>query len=56
MTDLVQLLIALVIIGAVLYIVTLLPIDATIKRIIQVIAIVLVVIWALKELLPMVLR
>lgn len=47
--DLVSLLIALVVIGAILYVITLLPIDATIKRIIQVIAIVAVLIWLLRE-------
>jgi hypothetical protein len=50
---LVQLLIALIVIGALLYIVELLPIDATFRRIVQVIAIVAAVIWALKALLPM---
>ncbi len=48
-----QLLIALIIIGAVLYIVQLLPIDGTIKKVIQVIAIVLILIWAIKILWPM---
>lgn len=47
--SLVTLLIALIVIGAVLYIVTLLPIDATIKRIIQVVAIVALVIWLLQH-------
>lgn len=51
--DLVSILIALVIIGAVLYILQLLPIDGTIKRVIQVIAIVVVIVWALRVLLPM---
>ena len=44
-----QLLMALIVIGAVLYIVTLLPIDATIKKIIQVVAIVFIVIWLLRN-------
>ncbi len=48
-----QLLIALVIIGAVLYIIQLLQIDDTVKKIIIVIAIVFVVIWAIRILLPM---
>jgi hypothetical protein len=48
-----ELLIALIIIGAALYLLQLLPIDGTIKRIIQVIVIVALVIWALKMLLPM---
>ncbi len=51
--SLVSLLIALIVIGAILYIVGMLPIDATIKRVIQVIAIVLLAIWAIKTLLPM---
>jgi hypothetical protein len=50
--SLIALLIALIVIGAVLYIVTLLPIDATIKRVIQVIAIVAVVIWLLERVGP----
>lgn len=49
----VQFLIALVILGAILYIINLLPIDATVKRIIQVIAIVFIVIYAIRVLLPM---
>lgn len=47
-----ELLIVLIIFGAVLYIVNLLPIDGTVKRIIQVIAIVLICIWALRLLAP----
>lgn len=46
-------LIALVIIGAALYLLQLVPIDATIKQIIQVIVIVVLVIYAIKLLLPM---
>lgn len=48
----ISLLIALIILGALLYVLTLLPIDATIKRIIQVIAIVAVVIWLLRAFAP----
>jgi hypothetical protein len=43
-----SLLVALVILGAVLYIISLLPIDATIKRIIHVVAILLVVLYILQ--------
>lgn len=50
--SLVSLLIALIVIGAVLYVVSLLPIDATIKRIIQVVAIVAIVIWLLQQFAP----
>lgn len=50
--SIVSLVVALIIIGAVLYIVGLLPIDATIKRVIQVIAIVILAIWAIRALLP----
>jgi hypothetical protein len=49
----IQFLIVLVILGAALYIISLLPIDATIKQIIQVIAVVAVVVYALKTLLPL---
>lgn len=48
-----QFLIALVIVGAALYLLQLVPIDGTIKRIIQVIVIVFLVIWAIRVLLPM---
>lgn len=49
----IELLIALIVIGAVLYVVSILPIDGTIKTIIQVIAVVLIAIWALRHLLPL---
>ena len=49
---LIQLLIVLIVFGAVLYIVGLLPIDATVKRIIQVVAIVALVIWLLQRFAP----
>lgn len=45
----IELLIMLIIIGAVLYVVSLLPIDATIKQIIYVIAIVAIAIYALRN-------
>lgn len=51
--DLLQVLVALVVFGAALYIVGLLPIDATIKRVIQVVAILALVIWVLRLLWPM---
>lgn len=47
--DIVALLIALIVIGAILYCITLLPIDATIKRVIQVVAIVAVLVWLLRQ-------
>ena len=47
MTTLVQLVIALVILGAILYILSLLPIDGTVKRIINVIVVVVLVVWLL---------
>lgn len=43
--SLVSLLVVLIVLGAVLYIVGLLPIDGTVKRIINVVAIVAVVLW-----------
>lgn len=48
----IEFLIALVIVGALLYLLQFLPIDATIKRVIQVVVIVFVCIWAIKALLP----
>jgi membrane protein implicated in regulation of membrane protease activity len=50
--DLVSLLVMLIIVGAVLYIVSLLPIDPTIKKVIQVVAIVAIAIWVLREFVP----
>lgn len=49
---LISLLVALIIVGAILYVVTLLPIDNTVKRIIQVVAIVAIVIWLLQRFAP----
>jgi len=46
----ISLLITLIVIGAVLYLIGLLPIDATIKQIIYVLAVVLVLIWLLRNL------
>lgn len=46
----IELLIALIIVGAVLYVVSLLPINGTIKQIIYVVAIVLVAIYILRNL------
>lgn len=48
-----EFIIALVIIGAVLYVLKLVPIDETIKTIIQIVVVVFLVIWAAKILLPM---
>jgi hypothetical protein len=50
--DLVQLLIVLIVFGAVIYIAGLLPIDGTVKTIIKVIAIVALVIWLLRTFAP----
>jgi ABC-type siderophore export system fused ATPase/permease subunit len=46
----IQILIILVVIGVVLYLVSLIPMDATIKKIIYVLAILFVVIWLLQAL------
>lgn len=51
--DLLQLAIACIVVGAILYILNLLPIDATLKTIAYVIVIVLVAIYALRILAPM---
>lgn len=49
---LVEILIMLVIVGAVLYVAQLLPIDATIKRIIQIVVVVAVIIYLLRLVAP----
>lgn len=43
-----ELLITLIILGLILYVVSLLPIDATIKQIIRAVAIVFILIWILQ--------
>ena len=50
---LLSIIIALIIVGAVLYLLPRLPLDATIKSIIQVIVIVVLVIWLLRVFWPM---
>lgn len=45
----VELLIALIIVGAALYLLNFVPIDGTVKRIIQVVIIVAIIIWLLKH-------
>ena len=50
---LLQLIVALIVVGALLYLLQLVPIDATVKKVIQVIVIVFLVIWALKVFWPM---
>lgn len=50
--DLAQILIALIVVGAVLYIVSLLPLDSTIKNIINVIAVVVLAVWLIRAFVP----
>lgn len=50
--DIVSIIIALIVAGAVVYLADVLPIDATFKTIIKVIAIVAVVIWLLRAFAP----
>lgn len=52
MSSLTTILIALIVVGAVVYVANLLPIDATFKRIIQVVAIIALVIWLLRAFMP----
>jgi hypothetical protein len=47
---LIQLVIALIIVGVVLYLVTLIPLDPVIKKVIQVVVIAAIVIWLLQML------
>lgn len=51
--DLFSLIIALIIVGLILYLLNMLPIDATIKQIIHVVVIVVVIIWLLSMVLPL---
>lgn len=50
--DIVSILVVLIVVGAILYLADLLPIDATVKTIIRVIAIVAVLIWLLQAFVP----
>lgn len=50
--DLVSLLILLIVVGAVLYVISLLPIDGTIKTIAYVITVVVLAIYVLRALAP----
>jgi len=50
--SLVSLSIVLLIFGAILYLVSLAPIDGTIKRVIHVIALLFLIIWVLRALAP----
>lgn len=49
---LIQIIILLIVVGAILYIVDILPLDGTVKRIAQVVAVVVLAIYLLKLLLP----
>ncbi len=53
MAELTTLLIALIIVGALLYLVSILPIDGTIKTVIYVIAVVALAIYLIRNFLPM---
>jgi len=50
--SLVTILIALIIVGALIYLADLLPIDGTVKTVIKVVAIVAIVIWMLRAFAP----
>ncbi len=50
--DLVSILIALIVLGGLIYIVGILPIDATIKTIIKVVAVLVIAIYLLRLLAP----
>lgn len=48
--SLVSLIVVLVIVGVALYLVSLIPMDATVKKIINILVILFLVIWALQQL------
>lgn len=48
----ITLLVTLVVIGFILYLIQLAPLDATIKRIIQAVALLIVILWVLRSFLP----
>lgn len=50
--DLVSIIIALILVGAIVYIAGILPIDSTFKTIIKVVAIIALAIWLLRALAP----
>lgn len=47
---LIGLLVFLIVVGLILYVVGLLPIDATIKRVIQIVVLLIVILWLLEAL------
>jgi hypothetical protein len=47
-----SILLVLIVVGVCLYLLNLIPMDATIKRIVQVVAMLLVVVWILRVLFP----
>lgn len=49
----IQLLVSLIVIGLLLYVVNLLPLDPVVKKIIQAVAICLIVIWLIYAFFPM---
>ena len=53
LASLIRLFVVLLVFGGALYLVEFAPIDGTVKRIIQVIAILFLIIWALTKLAPM---
>lgn len=50
--SLVSIIIVLLIFGAILYLIEIVPIDGTIKRVIHVIALLFLIIWVLRALAP----
>jgi len=48
----VSILLVLIVVGVCLYLLNLIPMDATIKRIVQVVAILLVVLWVVRAIFP----
>lgn len=48
----IQILVSLILLGLLLYVVNLLPIDATIKKVIVAVAIVFVIIWVIQIFIP----
>lgn len=50
---LIQIIMTLIIVGLLLYLVNFLPLDATIKKLIHTVAIVIVILWLISRFLPM---
>lgn len=51
--DLISLIVLLIVVGVALYLVQLIPMDATIKKVLTILVVALVIIWVLRRMAPL---